>query len=880
MAEIAVIGTGYVGLTTGAYLAHLGHHVTCADVIEEKVEQLSRGIVPIHEDGLDKMVSEGIEAGRLRFMLGAVPAVQNAEFVFLCLPTPQGEDGSADLSYVESVARDIGPHVRSDGIVVNKSTVPVGSNARVATLLNRDDVHVVSNPEFLREGQALYDSLNPDRIVIGAHDQEAAMRLAELYESLHAPVVITDPASAETIKYAANAFLAAKVSFINAVAHFCELVGADVKDVALGMGHDKRIGFEFLRPGPGWGGSCFEGSETVLVSRFGLTRLLSFADLFAEVERTGTDGWSVLAWDQDEPTPMFLPVIAFTATPYEGDLVTIRTKMGRRIRVTPDHPFVVGDGVAGATGTVLAADLTLNHWLPVAQGAPLRVDVDAPRVVSLADAVEAAAIDPTRVIVRLDASQLALLDRVPSAGGRRSAVRRSMTARLSDLRKWGIPDGGKWGTATNGTYVPHQIPVDSAFWYIVGLYLAEGYVSVDGQRHRISWTFHPSNETELVEAVRSYWADLGVKVRVDRTPTTMKVTVSSVLLAALFKQVLGLGTNCYTKTVPDLVWAAGEGAKWMLLRGLWDGDGSWSLVNGGPSVTLEYGTASPRLADSMLRLLGDVGVVAALRVGRTAKSTCDNYWLRIAGADQIEEARWLLPADEQVQILASMAHQSKRIKPTGYRRLDDKAVAWVRVTGVTAEAWSGTVYSLEVDKAHTVVTTSGLIAHNCFPKDSRALIHMAEDRGYPFDLMRGVVHVNDEQYERVAEKIAFAAGGSLAGKTVAIWGLTFKARTDDMRESPSVFIIERLLARGARVQAYDPMGRGEVDGIERAGDAYAAAEGADVLAVMTEWEEFRHLDMAKVKNLMHVPTIVDARNLLDPVAVRRHGFTYDGIGRL
>ena len=423
MADIAVIGTGYVGLTTGAYLAHLGHNVVCADVLPEKVDALNRGEIPIHEAGLDVMVAEGVKAGRLAFVLGAVTAAAEAEFVFLCLPTPQGEDGSADLSYVESVAREIGPHLKPDSIVINKSTVPVGSNLRVSALLNRDDVDVVSNPEFLREGQALQDSLNPDRIVIGATDQEAAMRLAELYESLHAPVLITDPASAETIKYVANAFLATKVSFINAVAHFCELVGADVKDVALGMGQDKRIGFEFLRPGPGWGGSCF-------------------------------------------------------------------------------------------------------------------------------------------------------------------------------------------------------------------------------------------------------------------------------------------------------------------------------------------------------------------------------------------------------------------------------------------------------------------------PKDTRALIHMADDNGYPFDLLRSVVAVNDEQYDRVADKIAFGAGGSLDGKTVAVWGLTFKARTDDLRESPSLFVIQRLLDRGAKVRAFDPMVHRALDGIEVCEDAYAAAEGADVLAIMTEWEEFRFLDLAKVRSAMTGGNIVDARNLLDPVAVRRHGFTYDGIGRL
>src|ERR1043165_7681836 len=167
MADIAVIGTGYVGLTTGAYLAHLGHNVVCADVVPEKVDALNRGEIPIHEAGLDEMVAEGVSAGRLQFVLGAVTAAAEAEFIFLCLPTPQGEDGSADLSYGEAVAREIGPKIRPESIVVNKSTVPVGSNLRVAALLNRDDVFVVSNPEFLREGQALQESLTPDRIVSG-----------------------------------------------------------------------------------------------------------------------------------------------------------------------------------------------------------------------------------------------------------------------------------------------------------------------------------------------------------------------------------------------------------------------------------------------------------------------------------------------------------------------------------------------------------------------------------------------------------------------------------------------------------------------------------------------------------------------------------------
>jgi UDPglucose 6-dehydrogenase len=265
VSRIAIIGTGYVGLTTGAYLAHIGHEVVCADVLPEKVERLSRGDVPIYETGLSEMVQSGLESGMLRFVLGSENAVTGAEFVFLCLPTPQGEDGSADLSYVRAAAEQIGPLLDPGSIVINKSTVPVGSTRMVERSLARGDVFVISNPEFLREGSAVHDSLNPDRIVIGADDAAAASRVAGLYERIHAPVLVTDPASAELIKYASNAFLATKISYINAIANLCEVVGADVKEVVLGMGYDKRIGFEFLRPGPGWGGSCFPKDTMALV---------------------------------------------------------------------------------------------------------------------------------------------------------------------------------------------------------------------------------------------------------------------------------------------------------------------------------------------------------------------------------------------------------------------------------------------------------------------------------------------------------------------------------------------------------------------------------------------------------------------------------------
>ncbi|MDQ3569558.1 MAG: UDP-glucose/GDP-mannose dehydrogenase family protein [Actinomycetota bacterium] len=417
-----MIGAGYVGLTTAAYLAHLGHEVVCADVLPERIEGLNQGQVPIFEAGLEEMVREGLDGHRLSFVVGAGQAVAGAEFVFLCVPTPQGADGSAEMRYIEDAAGEISPHLRSEAVVINKSTVPVGSTRVVERALGRDDVFVVSNPEFLREGSAVYDCLHPDRLVVGSDDHTAAIRVASLFERLEAPLIVTDPASAETIKYASNAFLATKVSFVNALANLCEGVGADVREVVLGMGYDRRIGFEFLKPGPGWGGSCF-------------------------------------------------------------------------------------------------------------------------------------------------------------------------------------------------------------------------------------------------------------------------------------------------------------------------------------------------------------------------------------------------------------------------------------------------------------------------PKDTHALVYMAEQAGYDFSLLHGVIAVNEQQYGRVADKIQRMAGGSLEGRTVAAWGLSFKARTDDTRESPALEVIRRLRERGAVVRAYDPQARGEFHDVEQCDDAYAACEGASVLAVLTEWDDFRWLDLDKVRSVMAEPRIIDARNLLDPAVVRRKGFAYEGMGR-
>ncbi len=263
--HICVVGTGYVGLVTGACLADFGMDVTCVDKVAEKIDMLNRGEIPIYEPGLDTLVAKNAAAGRLHFTTDLSSAIQQALAVFIAVGTPPKEDGSADLSYVVQVAEAIAANLNGYKVVVTKSTVPIGTGQMIEGIIReRTGGHhpfsVVSNPEFLREGSAIGDFMRPDRVVIGARDPQAIAIMKDIYSPLYlieTPFVITNVESSELIKYASNAFLATKITFINEVAGLCERLGADVHHVAKGMGLDKRIGPKFLHPGPGYGGSCF-----------------------------------------------------------------------------------------------------------------------------------------------------------------------------------------------------------------------------------------------------------------------------------------------------------------------------------------------------------------------------------------------------------------------------------------------------------------------------------------------------------------------------------------------------------------------------------------------------------------------------------------------
>ncbi|TML69614.1 MAG: nucleotide sugar dehydrogenase [Actinobacteria bacterium] len=734
--RIAVFGAGYVGLVTGACFAEIGHDVVIRDVDTSKIAALLAGDVPIFEPGLDEVLEQNRE--RLRFTTDVAEAVEAAEFVYVAVGTPPTYSGDADLSAVWTVVDEL-PQLDHRIVVVMKSTVPVGTGDKVRHRLDArglGEVGYASNPEFTAEGTAIRDFMHPDRIVVGSFDDGDGDAVAALHSGIDAPIVRCDVASAEMIKLAANAALMTRISFINEIANVCEATGADVVSVAEGVGLDRRIGSSFLRAGIGYGGSCLVGDETVLVRRGRRTRLVSLARLYDETEPR--DAVEILTWRPDGDGPEFLPVELLTRRHYNGDVVEVRTKMGRRVVCTPDHPFVT------QRGRVLAEDLTFEHRLPIAQGVP---------------ASEAYATTP-----HLSAGGLALV-----------------VGREAPRRHRGV--GPKLERAS------------------------------EGDVHRL----------------------------------------------------------------PDLIWDEPLEHKRALLSGLWLGDGSWSFVAQGPSVVIEYGTVSRELADGMLRLLGELGIVGRLKVGRTAKSTVDTYWLVVSGADQVERLLEFVPEQHRRRIVDAIGRQAKRIAPTGYRRGDN--AAWVRVVDVARRPYSGFVYSLEVPPTHTFVTTGGLVCSNCFPKDSLALKQLAANSGYHFQLLNAVIEVNELQKRRVLAKLERHLG-TLRGKTVALLGLAFKPNTDDMREAPSLVLAGRLLSEGASVRAWDPVARPhDLRGVVQVDSVKEALAGADAAVIVTEWPQLGELDWAKIAATMTTPVLIDGRNMLDPAAMLAAGFRYEAIGR-
>ncbi len=970
MSKICVIGTGYVGLVTGTCLADLGNHVTCVDIIAEKIEGLKQGILPIYEPGLEELVERNVHAGRLYFTTSYREGLDSSDFVFIAVNTPTGSSqGRADMHHVESAARGIAQELDHYTIIINKSTVPVGSGDVVKRIilsnLERRDVSfaVVSNPEFLREGSAVQDFLCPDRVVLGSSDQEAASRVATLYLPLRAPIMITDLYTAEMIKYASNAFLATKISFINEIAQICERLGADVKEVAEGMGLDTRIGRAFLDAGLGYGGSCFEAGETVFTLNSPDVAVERFDTLFAKsgapflgdvVEFVQPSDQRVLAFDLEAGQPVLADVKAITRRPYKGTMVKINTSMGRTLRVTADHPVILHSAPihpAHAGKSIMHLDKLVQTPVgaDLSRPSPIyRPALDFRYRLSTVDPdlsrgerseqftiLPAAAVVPGDKLMALcelpaikQATNLDLIDllrdseleadvyvkpidntfseqyeqfaaaipqhmlKYPHDIKRHNRMSLLLFRYLSESHALNVPAEKLQLYTAKGaaTMINTVVPVDADLLRLCGYYLAEGYLAQDtgragAVRERVGFCFH-EQETEYIADVQRILRRWGLKFIERHATSTLTTIVSSRILSWLLRDVLRCGTRSEDKALPRLVFNVLPGLRLELIRGAFSGDGAVTTVQNGQNLMLEYATASKVLADGMALLLQTIGIIPSIRTRWMNKSTQEAYILRVSGYEQIAVLKNAFGNKHRARIESILASYQRHIQPHGYER--HGAFATLVVREVEHEDVETIVYSMETSTG-TLITSSGLISHNCFPKDVRALAHMADEAGLHPQLLHAVMDINHDQRRLVVTKL-ISILGSLRGCTIGILGLAFKPNTDDMREAPSIEIIRWVTSQGALVRAYDPValktGR---EALEREGirmdsitfceDAYEVAEGADALVIVTEWNEFKSLNKLHIHSLMRRPILIDGRNIYEAEEMNRLGFTYRAIGR-
>jgi len=689
------------------------------------------------------------------------------------------------------------------------------------------------------------------------------------------------------IKYANNTFLASKVSLINDIGNICKEFGVDAYEVADAIGLDGRIGEQFLRSGVGWGGSCLTGDQRVMAKDESGTKLLTLAEFFDRYVSGGTVADVAVLSCDEEGTFEFKSVEAATRRPYEDELYTVRTKMNKKITVTSDHPMVTVEG--GETAIREAETLQSGDQVPVQTSVPEDPvgSIDLLELVASSDRFDNSSVylKPSFELETIDdefRDALAEYNRQFDYSKLHDLVRSNdvpldvflkyeaeLPLDRADLSMCTTVGGGQ-------TYVPALIQADESFWRFIGYYLSEGQINEDDSargenvRKRVFLSFHPSDEPEYVSDVESFFERLGIRYRTETRETATQIEVSSRIFTYLLEW-LGCGSGSYTAAAPDLAYQEPPAHRKALLSGLFRGDGYTEYTTHSNAVVYDYGSVSEDLIQGMQFLLHSLGIVPSYKTSQSEKSTKPAHCLRVSSKQQSGALKDMFNPQEQAKVQQRLDGYDRDIKPTGHT--DGGTHTTVAVSDITVEEASTDVYSLEVADNHTFVTTDGLVVHNCFPKDTDAIIAAAREQGYDPAVLSAAVELNDQQPERLLGLLDKHV--DVSGKRVAVLGLAFKPGTDDIRNTRAVPVIEGLRERGAEVIAYDPVAtdnmREKYPDIQYAASAGEALEGASGAVVVTDWDEFGALDEAF--DSMAESIVVDGRRIIE----RREGITYEGL---
>ncbi|RUM60287.1 MAG: nucleotide sugar dehydrogenase [Persephonella sp.] len=890
--KITVIGAGYVGLVTAACLSEVGHEVMCVEKLPSKLEILCRGMSPIYEPGLNELLQKNMNENRLFFTDKIEEGIKFSDVIFLCVGTPQGEDGKADLSQVEEAVRQIAENMDGYKLIVEKSTVPVNTHKRIEKTVKRYlkdkniEFDVASNPEFLREGSAVYDFMNPDRIVVGVNSERAKKIMEEIYKPFTDkgfPLVITNTTTAELIKYASNSFLAMKISYINMIADLCEKVGADIKEVAKGMGYDKRIGSQFLNAGIGYGGSCFSPDEIVFVRTDNGIETLTFEELFKKGEGESIQGLKILSAEEDEGLKI-VNLDFLTVREYEDYMLEINLSMGRKIKITKDHPVLVLKD--NEIKTVLAEELEVGDELVFPF---LKNDLEEREVleINLIDELEKSDLLEDVLLHSLEFIENFDYIKENSSNKYQYDIKRVGTVRLREVIniKESVYTDLLSTIKNRKAEIPSKIRIDGDFARFLGYYSVEGFIIEDLGRNgkvrkRIGLTFN-KNEYEYIGDVKGILNRLGIHFTEKIEGNAHTIFISSRIFGYLLENVLKAGRNSDSKAVPPQILISNGDIRREYLKGLFRGNGSIVKANKGKNLYIDFATVSRKLANGVILLLQMEGIIASVREKFYNKSKVLTYNIRINGYENVRRIGELF-GKKWERYKNILSEYKREISPIGYRLKKNYAV--LKIKDIKSYHYKGNVYSLE-SYNFKLISSYGLFIHNCFPKDVKAFIKIAEDYGLDFSLLKDTDDINKNRRKQFVKKIEEALW-VVKDKNIAIWGLSFKPNTDDIREAPSIDIVNSLLQMGANLKLYDPQAREhfqalfpESSRLKYAYDKYDAVKYADGLVILTEWDEFKNVDFEKIKSLMHTPIIIDGRNIYDLEDMKKYGFEYYSIGR-
>ncbi|MBI5151238.1 MAG: nucleotide sugar dehydrogenase [Candidatus Pacebacteria bacterium] len=904
---ITVIGTGFVGVVSSAVFASFGNTVYGLDVIEEKIEKLKKAQIPFYEPGLEELVKTGVEKGDLHFTTSYQEAISQADVIMIAVGTPSASDGQADLKYVFAAAESLAPYLKDGAIVAIKSTVPPGTNAKVAERIKAKTqvrFSMASLPEFLKEGSAVQDTLHPDRIIVGATETKVIETLSELHKPLQAEIVVMKPESAQMCKYSANAYLATRITFINQIANLCEVNGANILEVIEGIGFDKRIGKHYWYPGFGYGGSCFEGDETIFTLNSPNVRTQRLDNIFqqkgersslGEVEVLKPKNQKVLAFNLDTGSPSLADVYAVTRRRYIGDMVTISTSMGRTMRVTSDHPVILRESdsfkVVPAFAVSTRDQVMALMDLPIVQKPNDLNLIDLLQNTSLMSAVYVSSTDLsfTKYYPLYARHIPKSMLRYPYEIKQNNRMSLSLYYYLSQRRALHLPINTLQLYTAKGaaTKINAHIPIDKDFMRLCGYYLAEGCITRDigrvgAQRDRVEFSFSEL-EHEYIADVQRILQNLGMK-HIERHSThAISTIVSSRVFSWLFRDILKMGTCSVDKTLPSIAFNVSSELRFELLRGMFSGDGAVTRLQHGKNMMFEYATVSKSLADGTALLLQSLGFVPSIRSRMMNKSKHLAYILRINGYNQMEQLTDLFGNKRHNNIKKILAGYQRKIAQRGFKR--NGSYALLKILKVKCEKVDTFVYSLETS-THTVVGASGLIQHNCFPKDVKELAAYAKAIKQDGNLMVKINELNEDRISHLMKRYEDAVGG-WKGKKVTILGLSFKPNTDDMREAPSTKIIPLLIDAGAIVTAYDPMAIPVAKewfpqwNITYAKTVETAIAGADVVMILVEWPELISLEVSRIREAMGGRGVfIDVRNqyVAQRDELKKAGITYIGVG--